>query len=177
MGCASALQTLTQCCQVTLLLCLRLIAMQVEQFCITSPEDNHSWDAMEEMLGNAEAFYSVRAAALTAAIAWRLVCFEAEFDGRVNWKRQCIALEAPCIPLSVPLRHSLCRKKGRDLCMPDATFVPMQQRCHSLPLRSMPLANALPDDVMLPSCCTHLRALAPVINLFCRPWVCFTKRL
>ncbi|KAF5842492.1 hypothetical protein DUNSADRAFT_6736 [Dunaliella salina] len=31
---------------------------KVEQFCITSPEGNSSWDAMEEMLGNAEAFYS-----------------------------------------------------------------------------------------------------------------------
>ncbi|KAL6765757.1 seryl-tRNA synthetase [Haematococcus lacustris] len=30
---------------------------KVEQFCITSPEGNASWDAMEEMLGNAEAFY------------------------------------------------------------------------------------------------------------------------
>lgn len=30
---------------------------KVEQFCITSPEGNSSWDMMEEMLGNAEAFY------------------------------------------------------------------------------------------------------------------------
>lgn len=30
---------------------------KVEQFCITSPEGNNSWDMMEEMLGNAEAFY------------------------------------------------------------------------------------------------------------------------
>ena len=34
--------------------------LQVEQFCIASPEGNASWDAMEEMLGNAEAFYTVR---------------------------------------------------------------------------------------------------------------------
>jgi seryl-tRNA synthetase len=27
---------------------------KVEQFCITTPEGNNSWDMMEEMLGNAE---------------------------------------------------------------------------------------------------------------------------
>jgi len=36
---------------------------QVEQFCITSPEGSSSWDAMEEMLGNAEGFYTVRGGA------------------------------------------------------------------------------------------------------------------
>lgn len=30
---------------------------KVEQFCICSPEGNASWDMMEEMLANAEAFY------------------------------------------------------------------------------------------------------------------------
>jgi len=30
---------------------------QVEQFCITSPHDNKSWEMMDEMIGNAEAFY------------------------------------------------------------------------------------------------------------------------
>lgn len=30
---------------------------QVEQFCITSPHDNLSWQMMDEMIGNAEAFY------------------------------------------------------------------------------------------------------------------------
>jgi seryl-tRNA synthetase len=29
----------------------------VEQFVITSPHDNASWEAMEEMLTNAEDFY------------------------------------------------------------------------------------------------------------------------
>ena len=30
--------------------------LQVEQFCITSPEDNKSWEMMEEMITNAEEF-------------------------------------------------------------------------------------------------------------------------
>lgn len=30
---------------------------KIEQFCITTPKDNVSWDAQEEMLENAEAFY------------------------------------------------------------------------------------------------------------------------
>lgn len=30
---------------------------KVEQFCVTSPEDNASWECMEEMLANAEEFY------------------------------------------------------------------------------------------------------------------------
>lgn len=30
---------------------------KVEQFCITSPHDNESWQMMEEMIGNAEEFY------------------------------------------------------------------------------------------------------------------------
>jgi len=30
---------------------------KVEQFCITSPRDNQSWEMMDEMIGNAEAFY------------------------------------------------------------------------------------------------------------------------
>jgi seryl-tRNA synthetase len=29
---------------------------QVEQFCLTSPHDGKSWEMMEEMIGNAEAF-------------------------------------------------------------------------------------------------------------------------
>ena len=29
----------------------------MEQFCITSPHDNESWLMMDEMIGNAEAFY------------------------------------------------------------------------------------------------------------------------
>lgn len=33
---------------------------KVEQFCITSPEGTSSWEAMEQMLGNAEEFYQVR---------------------------------------------------------------------------------------------------------------------
>lgn len=32
---------------------------KLEQFCITSPEACHSWEAMDEMLGNAEDFYQV----------------------------------------------------------------------------------------------------------------------
>lgn len=32
------------------------IWLQVEQFCITSPHDGQSWKALEEMIGNAEAF-------------------------------------------------------------------------------------------------------------------------
>lgn len=32
---------------------------KVEQFCITSPEGNASWEMMEAMLGNAEDFYQV----------------------------------------------------------------------------------------------------------------------
>jgi seryl-tRNA synthetase len=30
---------------------------KVEQFCITSPHDNHSWDMFKEMIANAEEFY------------------------------------------------------------------------------------------------------------------------
>ncbi len=30
---------------------------KIEQFCVTSPEDNHSWDMFEEMIGHSEAFY------------------------------------------------------------------------------------------------------------------------
>ena len=30
---------------------------QVEQFCLTSPHDNKSWEMMEEMIRNAEDFY------------------------------------------------------------------------------------------------------------------------
>lgn len=30
---------------------------KVEQFVITSPHDDESWKALEEMIGNAEAFY------------------------------------------------------------------------------------------------------------------------
>jgi seryl-tRNA synthetase len=29
----------------------------VEQFCITSPHDNKSWEMMDEMIANAEDFY------------------------------------------------------------------------------------------------------------------------
>lgn len=32
---------------------------QVEQFVITSPHDNKSWEAMDEMIGNAEEFCQV----------------------------------------------------------------------------------------------------------------------
>lgn len=32
---------------------------KIEQFVICSPEGNASWEIMEEMLGNAEAFYQV----------------------------------------------------------------------------------------------------------------------
>lgn len=32
---------------------------KLEQFCITSPEATNSWEAMDEMLGNAEDFYQV----------------------------------------------------------------------------------------------------------------------
>ena len=31
---------------------------KVEQFFVTSPDNNKSWEAMEEMLHNAEEFYS-----------------------------------------------------------------------------------------------------------------------
>jgi seryl-tRNA synthetase len=34
----------------------------VEQFVICSPEGDESWQVMDEMLGNAEDFYQVRAA-------------------------------------------------------------------------------------------------------------------
>lgn len=37
------------------LYCLTFV-YQVEQFCITSPEDNKSWEMFEEMIGNAEEF-------------------------------------------------------------------------------------------------------------------------
>ena len=30
--------------------------LKVEQFCITSPHDNKSWEMFEEMIGNAEEF-------------------------------------------------------------------------------------------------------------------------
>jgi len=33
---------------------------KIEQFVIATPEGNASWELMEEMLGNAEAFYQVR---------------------------------------------------------------------------------------------------------------------
>ena len=33
--------------------------VQVEQFVITSPHDNKSWEAMDEMIGNAEEFCKV----------------------------------------------------------------------------------------------------------------------
>ena len=36
------------------------LVTQVEQFVITSPEGDASWEAMEEMLGNAEDFYQAR---------------------------------------------------------------------------------------------------------------------
>lgn len=32
---------------------------KVEQFVVTSPDDNASWEMLDEMLGNAEAFYQV----------------------------------------------------------------------------------------------------------------------
>jgi seryl-tRNA synthetase len=35
---------------------------KVEQFVICSPEGDESWQVMDEMLGNAEDFYQVRAA-------------------------------------------------------------------------------------------------------------------
>ena len=33
--------------------------LQVEQFCLTSPHDNASWEMMDEMIGNAERFYQL----------------------------------------------------------------------------------------------------------------------
>jgi seryl-tRNA synthetase len=33
---------------------------KVEQFVVTSPDDNASWEMLDEMLGNAESFYQVR---------------------------------------------------------------------------------------------------------------------
>eukprot|EP00096_Caligus_rogercresseyi_P014686 TRINITY_DN719_c0_g1_i2.p1 TRINITY_DN719_c0_g1~~TRINITY_DN719_c0_g1_i2.p1 ORF type:complete len:504 (-),score=205.81 TRINITY_DN719_c0_g1_i2:60-1571(-) len=41
---------------------------KVEQFVITSPHDNKSWEAFDEMIGNAEEFYQV------LGIPYRLVC-------------------------------------------------------------------------------------------------------
>jgi hypothetical protein len=41
---------------------LKTIVFQVEQFVITSPHDNKSWEAMDEMIGNAEEFCKVRKA-------------------------------------------------------------------------------------------------------------------
>jgi seryl-tRNA synthetase len=41
-----------------MMLCDRIHQFEkVEQFVICSPEDNQSWEMMEEMLGNAEDFY------------------------------------------------------------------------------------------------------------------------
>lgn len=37
--------------------CFSLSFVQVEQFTITSPHDDESWKMMDEMIGNAEAFY------------------------------------------------------------------------------------------------------------------------
>ncbi len=31
--------------------------LQVEQFCVTSPHDDASWQMMDEMIGNAEEYY------------------------------------------------------------------------------------------------------------------------
>ena len=33
---------------------------KVEQFVVTSPDDNASWEMLDEMLGNAESFYQAR---------------------------------------------------------------------------------------------------------------------
>ena len=35
----------------------RYIWIQIEQFCLTSPHDNKSWEMMEEMIKTAESFY------------------------------------------------------------------------------------------------------------------------
>ena len=41
---------------------------KIEQFVITSPHDNKSWEALEEMIGNAEEFCKL------LGIAYRVVC-------------------------------------------------------------------------------------------------------
>jgi seryl-tRNA synthetase len=33
-----------------------MMFVKVEQFCLTSPHDGKSWEMMEEMIGNSEAF-------------------------------------------------------------------------------------------------------------------------
>ena len=39
---------------------LKHFIFQVEQFVITSPHDNKSWEAMDEMIGNAEEYCKVK---------------------------------------------------------------------------------------------------------------------
>ena len=41
---------------------------KIEQFVITSPHDNKSWESLEEMIGNAEEFCKL------LGIAYRVVC-------------------------------------------------------------------------------------------------------
>ena len=41
---------------------------KIEQFVITSPHDNKSWEALDEMIGNAEEFCKL------LGIAYRVVC-------------------------------------------------------------------------------------------------------
>jgi hypothetical protein len=48
--------------------------VQVEQFCIAAPDGNHSWDAMEEMLTNAEDFYTVCVRVFACVCACVCVC-------------------------------------------------------------------------------------------------------
>ena len=73
-----------------------VLASQVEQFCITSPHDNLSWQMMDEMIGNAEAFYqalnipyrivNIVSGALNNAAAKKLD-LEAWFPGSGNYSR------------------------------------------------------------------------------------------
>ena len=36
---------------------IEFLCLQIEQFCITSPHDNKSWELFHEMIGNAERFF------------------------------------------------------------------------------------------------------------------------
>lgn len=74
------------------------VSNQVEQFCITSPHDNLSWQMMDEMIGNAEAFYqalnipyrivNIVSGALNNAAAKKLD-LEAWFPGSGNNSCRC----------------------------------------------------------------------------------------
>ena len=49
---------------------------KVEQFLVTSPHDNASWEALDEMVANAEEFYQVRAHLFCSCklVLWQAFC-------------------------------------------------------------------------------------------------------